>query len=299
MEDHVLPRHQVDIGGAALDAAVLGDGQPTVVFVNGLGSPLEEWALVAPRIAESCRVVCYDRRAAPRKGPVPTHTAEQSATDLHRLLQALEVAGPVVLVGHSWGGAIIRRYAHDHPDDVAGTVFVDASHEGMKAMIPKRPRAALALYTSTTLVLRLGVVRRRLLRSLGFDRLPPADLEVVNGLRWIADGRTGRAEYAGIGSSLLELARIAPDLPRVPTSVLLAGGRPGLASTLGAKQTATIRAVWEQAVAARDETTLASVVGSGHYISLDEPQAVIDAVEDVISRVSAGAQHVQPTVVGR
>lgn len=293
MEDSVLHRQPVNIGGVALDAVVLGDGRPTVVFVNGLGSPLEEWALVAPRIAASCRVVCYDRRPVPPAGRVPTHTAEQSAADLHQLLSALQVPGQVVLVGHSWGGAVIRRYAYDHPDDVAGLVFVDASHEGMKAMIPKRPRAALALYTSTTLALRIGPLRRRLLRSLGFDRLPAAAQATVDGLRWVADGRTGRAEYAGIGPSLRELGRIAPHLPQVPTRVLLAAGRPGLASKLGARQTATVRDVWEQAVAGRSEITLDSIADSGHYISLDQPQAVVDAIEDVVARVSPGPQHVR------
>ena len=293
MADSALHRSPVDIGGGALDAAVLGDGEPTVVFVNGLGSPLEEWALVAPKIAESRRVVCYDRRTAPPKGKVPAHTAEESAADLHALLSALGVAGPTVLVGHSWGGAIARRYAFEHPDGVAGLVLVDASHEGMTAMIPKRPRLALALYASSTLPLRFGPLRRRLLRMLGFERLPTEALTKVNALSWVADGRTGRAEYAGIGPSLRELGRLAPELPSVPSHVLLAAGRPGLASRLGARQTATIRRVWEQAVAGRDEIRLESVADSGHYISLDQPQAVLDAIEDVVRRVSLKPHPVQ------
>src|SRR4051794_23593670 len=243
MEAAVLKREPVDIGDVALETVVLGAGSPTVVFVNGLGSPLDEWALVAPTIAERHRVICYDRRCAPTQGRVPTHDAVQISADLHRLLDVLGVTGPVVLVGHSWGGAIVRRYAVDHPDAVAGLVLVDASHESIKAM--REPsRATRVLYTASTLALRFSPLRRRLIRSLGFDRLSPDALASVNALPWLASGRTSLAEYAGIGSSLQELARVAPDLPRVPTRVLLAGGRPGLTTKLAARQIAKIRAVW-------------------------------------------------------
>ena len=283
MESTLLPRQRVEVSGVAFDATVLGDGPPTVVFANGLGTPLEEWALVAPTIATRCRVMCYDRRPAPPDGVLPTHDAAQMGADLHQLLDALGVARPLVLVGHSWGGAVIRRYAVDHPDDVAGMVFVDASHEKIKGMIPTR--ATQLLYGMTTLPLRFGPIRRRLLHMLGFDRLPPADMTVVDTLSWRARGRTSRAEYAGSGPSLHELARIAPDLPQLPTRVLLAGGRPGWTAKLAAKQVAAIRAVWEQAAAGRSEVTVTSVPDSGHYISLDQPQAVIDAIDDIIRQV--------------
>jgi pimeloyl-ACP methyl ester carboxylesterase len=282
----LLQRQAVQVDGTSFDAVVLGDGRPTVVFVNGLGSPLEEWSLVAPTVAEQCRVVCYDRRQPPPRGPVPTHDAAQITADLRQLLTALGITGPLVLVGHSWGGAVIRRYAHEHPAEVVGMVLVDASHEAIKGMIPARPRATRALYVSTTLMLRVGPVRRRLLGTLGFDRLPPDVMSVVNDLRWVADGRTSRAEFAGIGPSLRDLASTAPDLPPVPIRVLLAGGRGDWTAKLGAKQLASIRAVWEQATRGRSGVTLDVVPDSGHYISLDQPQAVIDAIDDVIGQVS-------------
>jgi pimeloyl-ACP methyl ester carboxylesterase len=280
----VLQRQSVYVGGVPFDAVVLGEGPVTVVFVNGLGAPLEEWSLVAPTIADGCRIVCYDRRSAPHRGPVLAHDAAQIADDLRDLLKALDVTGPLVLVGHSWGGSVIRRYAVAHPDAVQGLVFVDASHEKIKGMTPTR--FSELLYTTSTTVLRVGPIRRRLMRTLGFEHLPAAELSFVDKLPWVADGRTARAEYAGIGTSLRELSDIAPELPAVPTCVLLAGGRPNWVTKLGAKQLAKIRAVWEQAVAGRPEIILEVVPDSGHYISLDQPQAVIDAINDVVNKVS-------------
>lgn len=280
METALLQRQPVEAAGASFDTVLLGEGPLTVVFVNGLGSPLEEWALVAPAVAEQCRVVCYDRRSAPRRGPVPTHDASQMVSDLDAILDAVDVTGPLVLVGHSWGGAVVRTYVATHPDRVKGVVLVDASHENIRGMMPTR--FSRLLYTASGTMLRVGPLRRRLLGSLGFEHLPPTEQRFVGRLPWVAEGRTSRAEYAGIGRSLTELKETAPDLPPVPTRVLLAGGRPGVMMKLGAKQIAAIRAVWDQAVAGRDDVELQVVEGAGHYISLDRPQAVIDAVNAVV-----------------
>jgi pimeloyl-ACP methyl ester carboxylesterase len=281
----LLERQSVEVDGTTFDVVVRGDGPVTVVFVNGLGSPLEEWALVAPTIAERCRVLCYDRRTAPPTGPVPVHDAAQIATDLQHLLDALGITRPLVLVGHSWGGSVIRRFAVDHPEAVAGMVFVDASHENIRGMATPG-RSTKLLYTVSTAILKIGVIRRRLLRTLGFAKLPAEDVARINSLAWIAEGRTSRAEYAGIGPSLQELMRIAPGLPPVPTRVLVAGGT-GLAAKVGAKQMAAIRGVWAKAVADHGTATLVTVPDSGHYISLDQPDAVIEAIEDVLKQVSA------------
>ncbi|HVU61606.1 MAG TPA: alpha/beta hydrolase [Mycobacteriales bacterium] len=280
MTTGLSPRKAVEVGGVAFDTVMAGDGPVTVVFVNGLGAPLEEWALVAPVIAEHCRVVCYDRRLATAKGAA--HHAAQVADDLQQLLATLGVSGPLLLVGHSWGGALIRRFRWEHPDHVVGMVYVDATHENIKGMHPTR--FSRVLYAASTFPLRAGVIRRRLLHSLGFENLSPELQAEVDNMTWIADGRTALAEYAGIGPSLTELAEIAPDLPPVPTQVLLAAGRPGLLTKLAGKQLAAIRKVWEQAVSGRDDITLQVVADSGHYISLDQPEAVITAINDVLSR---------------
>jgi pimeloyl-ACP methyl ester carboxylesterase len=207
------------------------------------------------------------------------------AADLRQLLDALAITGPLVLVGHSWGGATARRFIHDFPDEVVGLVLVDASHEKIKGMIPGR--ITRSLYTSTTVMLRLRPIRSRLLKTLGFGRLAPEVLTAMTDLPWFARGRTAQAEFAGTGPSLLELGRIAPDLPDLPTRVLLAGGKADLTAKLGARQMASIRAAWDSAVAGRSQVRLDVVPGSGHYISLDQPQAVIDAIDEVLDEVTA------------
>ncbi|HEV7489814.1 MAG TPA: alpha/beta hydrolase, partial [Rhodanobacteraceae bacterium] len=57
-------------------------------------------------------------------GPLPRDIAADAA-DLHALIHAAHMALPVVLVGHSLGTNIVRRYADKHPADIAGLVLVD------------------------------------------------------------------------------------------------------------------------------------------------------------------------------
>ena len=276
----VLQKESVTVGEATFNAVVLGEGQPTVVLINGLGTSLEEWTLVAPAVAKRARVVSYDRRDAPSDGPIPRHNGTEIVQDLHDLLSALGIDGPLVLVGHSWGGALARLYAATYPTDVVGLVLVDATHENIRGMIPNATTETI--YGISTFAFRVGPLRRVLLRSLGFDQLPATEAVAVERQSWRLQTRTARAEYSGIAETLRELRSTAPALPNVPTRVLVAGGR-GLAAKVGAKQLKAIRAVWEKAVEGRDAVILRSVPDSGHYISLEQPNAVIDAIEEILN----------------
>ncbi|MEA2955047.1 MAG: hypothetical protein QOJ58_544, partial [Alphaproteobacteria bacterium] len=90
-------------------------------------------------VAKFSQVCAYDRPGTPvgekpsRSDPVrqPT-TAGDAVADLHALLSAAKVVGPYVLVGHSYGGLVVRLYASTYPDDVSGLVLVDALSEGLQ-----------------------------------------------------------------------------------------------------------------------------------------------------------------------
>ncbi|KAJ3087040.1 hypothetical protein HK100_008496 [Physocladia obscura] len=76
------------------------------------------------------RVCFYDRAGYgfSDSGPMP-QTAKRNAEALYETLKAAEEIGPFILVGHSFGGNIIRIFAHAHSEQVAGIVFLDSDHE--------------------------------------------------------------------------------------------------------------------------------------------------------------------------
>lgn len=68
----------------------------------------------------------------------------QRVTDLHDLTTALGLDGPVVTVGHDWGGVISLGWAVDHPDLLAGVVLLNtAVHQPEDLPIPAPLRLAL------------------------------------------------------------------------------------------------------------------------------------------------------------
>ena len=137
----------VDIGGGRkMYLKCSGRGSPTVVLVGGLRASADDWSIsdkskptVFPEVAKFTRVCACDRPGTPvgekpsRSDPVPQPTtAKDAVADLHALLSAAGEAGPYVLVGHSYGGLIVRLYASTYPKEVSGLVLIDALSEGLQ-----------------------------------------------------------------------------------------------------------------------------------------------------------------------
>ena len=79
-------------------------------------------------LSKATRVCSYDRAGFGWSDPRPDpRDADHIVAELHGLLSAAAIAGPIVLIGHSIAGLYIRDYTARYPANVAGLVFVDAS----------------------------------------------------------------------------------------------------------------------------------------------------------------------------
>jgi pimeloyl-ACP methyl ester carboxylesterase len=123
-----LTDRRVDIGGYRLHLVCAGHGSPTVVFESGWPGGSSSWASVAPTIALQSRVCVYDRAGTGTSdaGPSP-RTPLHMVRELHLLLTRAQLPDPYVLVGHSFGGLLVRLFAATYPHDVVGMVLVDSS----------------------------------------------------------------------------------------------------------------------------------------------------------------------------
>jgi pimeloyl-ACP methyl ester carboxylesterase len=125
-----LPGDKIDVGGYRLYLDCKGEGSPTVILEAGLEGDVTTWKDVHPAVAQFTRVCRYDRAGLAHSDYAPTpRNAELTAQDLHTLLTLANIPPPYILVGHSFGGLLIRRYQHDFPEEVSGMIFVDALHE--------------------------------------------------------------------------------------------------------------------------------------------------------------------------
>jgi pimeloyl-ACP methyl ester carboxylesterase len=107
-----------------------GEGAPVVVLEAGAGNTSSDWARVMKGTAPLTRVCAYDRAGLGKSPPgPPSMSALDHARALAALLEEHGERGPYVLVGHSYGGIVVRVFAGAFPDRVAGLVLVDSSVE--------------------------------------------------------------------------------------------------------------------------------------------------------------------------
>src|SRR4029079_8879704 len=93
------------------------------------GCTSANWGWVQPEIARITRVVAYDRAGFGWSDPgSEPRDALHNVHELHTALAKAGIAGPYVLVGHSYGGPVARVFTSEYPDEVAGMVFVDPRH---------------------------------------------------------------------------------------------------------------------------------------------------------------------------
>jgi pimeloyl-ACP methyl ester carboxylesterase len=121
---------QLRIGDQQFFYTCSGTGIPTVVLEAGMGDTSESWAQVQSAIAQFTRVLSYDRAGLGQSDVPPRpRTCQDMVNDLSALLAGAQIAPPYVLVGHSFGGLLVRLYAGQRPRDVVGMVLVDSTHE--------------------------------------------------------------------------------------------------------------------------------------------------------------------------
>ena len=166
---HVLDTAATDIAAAATGAASAAAGTEegaeqvgTVLCVHGNPTWSYAFRTVLAQPPAGWRVVAVDHLDlgfSERTGTV--RRLADRIDDLDRVVDALEVTGPVVLVAHDWGGPIALGWAEAHPDQVAGVVLTNtAVHQPAGSPAPALIRAAR----------RPGVLETLAVRTTGFLR---------------------------------------------------------------------------------------------------------------------------------
>lgn len=131
---YTRPQRMVNIdSGRRINLFCTGEGLPAVIIDAGLTEPTSSWGLVQPMVALKTTVCSYDRAGVGFSDASPRGSSSANIVDdLHRLLAAAAIAPPYVLVGHSFGGMNVRLFAHTYQSEVAGMVLVDPSHEDQR-----------------------------------------------------------------------------------------------------------------------------------------------------------------------
>jgi pimeloyl-ACP methyl ester carboxylesterase len=252
------------------------------VFDSGLGGMSLDWSLVQPALGQTTQVCVYDRAGMGWSDPGPQpRTPGQIARELHTLLTNAGIPGPYILVGHSLGGKNVRMFALQHPDEVAGMVLVDARSEYVDAppaaaAAPGAPQETGSGWSLMGAARWVGLVR---LIGASQTGVPAMSSQTRTEIVLFETGQRGRdataAESLAMTTDNAQL-QAAPALGDRPLIVLAAG--PSMEQI----------PLWPEAqhrqAALSTNGRLIVVAGSGHYIQLEHPAVVIDAVQQVVEQ---------------
>lgn len=240
-------------GAGKLRVSDAGAGEPTIVFVHGLGSDLDAWRPVLERARTSHRAIAFDQRGHGQSDPAAEYTVDALAGDLGRVVDALQLRR-FWLVGHSFSGTVIGAYAAKHPGQVAGLVYVDAVGDASRA--PAEVKEYFRKHDEGMTPERL---RESYVEMLGPDAKPATRQSVLDSsarmdLKAFAALRASMAGFDGITA-----ARAYPG-PRIAIEV--AGNDVSVpASRLPA-------------------TRQILVANVSHWLMLDDPDATARAIEE-------------------
>jgi pimeloyl-ACP methyl ester carboxylesterase len=267
-------------GGRRIWLECNGSGSPTVILESGYRTAAMTWTedleqpsaprtMVLPSVARKTRVCTYERPGAAaelpdgfhpsRSDPVPMpRSAGSVVADLHALLDAAGEPGPYVLVGHSLGGLFVRLYTATYPDDVAGMVLVDALSPPLETFLGPKDWETY--------------VRFNLAHPAGLPEYPA--LETL--------------DFGAATRSLNEAVAASPLRP-MPLFVLSKGKPFGVTAEMIGFDPAVLETAW--AKAQNGLTTLlpgarhAVATKSSHYIQIQQPDLVINAIDEVVDAV--------------
>jgi pimeloyl-ACP methyl ester carboxylesterase len=290
------PGRMVSVGAHSLHLYCTGSGTPAAVIEPGIGVDWVEWWPVSSALTRLTEVCVYDRAGYgwSQPGPQPRN-ALKIATELHTLLLNAGLAGPYILIAHSFGGYVARVYADRFGKSLSGIVLVDPSNEDE----PPPPRFFWSRVVSALPPLSIGQLQRLYLSE---EAMPEAAANLPVAFRGrfligasMAQLEAQRAEAASLSESREQAraAKIPRDLPFTVITAMHVLSPKHPDPRVPDAPPATHRELHARLArqSSRGEQILAR--DSGHMIPLDQPGLIVDAAREMIlqSRRGEGASR--------
>jgi pimeloyl-ACP methyl ester carboxylesterase len=298
------PGKLISIGGHQMQLNCTGTGSPTVVVEAGIGDISTDWVFIQTAVGKFTRICTYDRvgYAWSEPGPLP-RTYTQINFDLHELLAAAHEKGPFVLVGHSFGGPLVRWYTKLYPTEVVGLLLVDTVHEDQR--IPIMGKATLLRGSATGRAIpppRLQInatdPKPQFVPAGNdpveppMDKLPPENQKID---QWAAAQPNLRAmaqselDWSPESLALMAASPQKGSLGARPL-IVLTREHGGYEDNLDAPAAVleTERLALQKKLAELSANSVQRIIPSGHNMHIEAPNALADAIRAVVIAIRTG-----------
>ena len=261
----------VMVEGTAIDALAWGPRDASaLLFIHGMYAHAGWWSFIAPAFARSHRCVAFTLSGMGQSGWRESYSVAGYGREIDAVAAACGVSGSRVIVAHSFGGIVARRYAEARPRDLAGVILVDSptTRTGEPSRRPTMPpRARYRPFASPE-------------EAVGHFRLvPPQRCDNPFLIDHIARGALRRDEGRWRWSTDPDLrAKMAPEGyhrrigPIAAKAAFIWGGR-SLSINDDDRAYARERLPTAQAV---------TIAEAGHHVMLDQPLQLIDRIGAVL-----------------
>lgn len=278
----------VTVDDARLHFVIKGAGRP-VVLVHGNPGSCQDWARLYVPLATRYCGYAFDRPGhghsdRPNHRPI---TVNVQAEMLHTALKELNIEDPI-LVGHSWGGALVLAYALEFPDDLAGAVLLAPaayeSDDGVSFLtkLPALPIIGDLINFLFTPLLGASVVREDLQKAFAPDPVPKHYLRHVLS-EWT---RPRKVKWYSVDDALLNdsLPKFTSRYPEIRVPVVIVTGDSDLIVPANENSHRLYEALPHAELVVLEKT--------GHQIPFTRAEAVVEAIDRVTARASLmpGAQ---------
>jgi pimeloyl-ACP methyl ester carboxylesterase len=278
-----------------------------VILEAGAGDFSVDWSLVQPLVARFARVCSYDRAGAGWSdlGPRP-RTMRQQVWELHALLEHAGEKTPFVLVGHSYGGWLVRLFAETYPADVVGVVLVDAGAEDPLRMLPDgkvthaselakgQPvppvKTADPLRESDIPPRIVSMIQSGIRGMAGHFNDPPRD-KLPPEARRMREWSLSQIKHAASNDNPVEAEELAAMLAERRNKQSVLGDLPLIVVSRGLPDEDGPQAAQREEAHRKDQAALVTLSSggkqivaakSGHHVPLDEPGVVAYAIREVV-----------------
>ena len=299
------------VNGTDLHIRVAGSGRPPVIFEAGVAASSVSWRPVQDRIAEFTTTAAYDRAGFAWSGrSKKSSTATEMNDTLRALLTQAGLAPPYILVGHSFGALLVRLYASRWPEEVAGLVLIDpalvqewGSPDEAKLRMLGR---GVSLSRRGGLLAKIGFVRFSLaMLTSGMQFLPKLLSQLTSGKghsvssRLVGEVRKLPVElWPAVQShwcrpeSFESMARHLEQLPATAAGVGKLASFCDIPITVisGGHLTGAQSAEHEAIARSSPQGRHIFAKESGHWVHLDQPDTVIEAIREMVSRTTESHQ---------
>ena len=238
---------------AKFNTLIKGSESPTIIFESGLGTPLGNWHNIQTSISDNYKTISYDRKGVGQSPATDNpRTLENLVNDLDILITQNKIDGPIILVGHSLGGHIVRKYQQSFPSKIAGLFLIDPTNEYVYEEVFNQmlPAAADSMKTAWD------------------NSYSQKSIGVYN--EW-------KEVY-----NIDQIMRKCPLPKNIPITILVSYQENSFMTKKNKKIIKELRSDWKKD---KPNVKILSTSNSGHYIHYGEPEWVITELEEYLKSI--------------